>query len=143
MASLEVRGFRRQVMGKLREYEGHLLRLEGQLMILRGKAERAAGEGQVKLGQVLADLERETESVRSAGKAALEGFERAVQAGQTLLDQMKDRLAEAEALAPTLVAKGRSAVRRAAIEAKALRHGVKVGLRVARRTSRRVRAAKS
>jgi hypothetical protein len=130
-------------MGKLREYEGHLLRLEGQLMILRGKAERATGEGQAKLGHLLTEVEREAEGVRNAGRAAIEGLERAVQAGRAFLDQMKGKLAEAEAAAPTVVAKGRAVVRRAAIEAKALRHGVKVGLRVARRASRRVKAGKS
>lgn len=142
MARLEMRGFQRQVLGKLREYEGHLKRLEGQLMILRGRAERATGEAQVKLGQMLADVERDAEGVRAAGRAALEGLERAVSAGQAFLEQMKGRLAEVEALAPTVVSKGREVVRRATIEAKALRHGVKVGLRVARRASKRAKAGK-
>jgi len=143
MATLEMRGFQRQVLGKLREYEGHLKRLEGQLMILRGRAERATGEGQVKLGQILTEVERQAEGVRAAGRAALEGLERAVSAGQTFVDQMKVRLAEVEAIAPTVVFKGRAAVRRATIEARALRHGVKVGLRVARRASKRAKAGKS
>lgn len=142
MAGMEMRGFRRQVMGKLRQYEGHLLQLEGQLLILRGKVDRVTGEAQVKLGEMLAEVEREAEGVRNAGKAALEGLERAVGAGETFLQMMKSRLAEVEAAAPTVVAKGRAAVRRATIEAKALRHGVKVGLRVARRVSRRTKAAK-
>jgi hypothetical protein len=47
-----------------------------------------------------------------------------------------------EALAPTVVSTGRDVVRRATIEAKALRHGVKVGLRVARRASKRAKAGK-
>lgn len=131
------------MLGKLREYEGHLKRLEGQLMILRGRAERATGEAQVKLGQVLVDLEHEAEAVRAAGRAALEGLERAVAAGRAFLDQMKGRMAEVEGLAPAVVSKGREAVRRATIEAKALRHGVKVGLRVARRASRRAKSARS
>jgi hypothetical protein len=143
MATLEMRGFQRQVLGKLREYEGHLKRLEGQLLILRGRAERATGEAQVKLGQVLVDLEHEAEAVRAAGRAALEGLERAVAAGRAFLDQMKGRMAEVEGLAPAVVSKGREAVRRATIEAKALRHGVKVGLRVARRASRRAKSARS
>jgi hypothetical protein len=143
MASLEMRGFRRQVLGKLREYEGHLLRLEGQLMILRGKAERTTGEGQVKLGRFLTEMEGEAERVRAAGRAALEGLERAAKAGQDFLDKVKERLTEAEAIAPSFVAKGRSVVRRATIEAKAIRHGVRVGMRVARRVSRRTKSAKS
>ncbi len=143
MATLEMRGFQRQVLGKLREYEGHLKRLEGQLMILRGRADRATGEAQVKLGQMLADVEREAEGVRAAGRAALDGLERAARAGQVFLDQMKGRLAEVEEIAPAVVSKGREVVRRATIEAKALRHGVKVGLRVARRASRRAKAGKA
>ena len=30
MGPMEMRGFRRQVLGKLHQYEGHLLKLEGQ-----------------------------------------------------------------------------------------------------------------
>lgn len=142
MATMEMRGFRRQVLGKLREYEGHVKRLEGQLMILRGRAERATGEAQEKLGKLLTEVEREAEGVRGAGRTALEGLERAVAAGQAFLNQLKGRAAELETMAPTVVAKGREAMRRAAIEAKALRHGVKVGLRVARRVSRRAKAGK-
>jgi len=143
MATLEMKGFRRQVLGKLREYEGHVKRLEGQLMILRGRAERATGEAQEKLGKLLTEVEREAEGVRGAGRTALEGLEHAVAAGHAFLDQVKGRLAEVEAAAPQLVSKGREAVRRATIEAKALRHGVRVGLRVARRTSKRAKAAKA
>ena len=143
MGTFEMRGFQRQVLGKLREYEGNVKRLEGQLMILRGKAERATGEAQEKLGHLLAEVEHEAEGVRGAGRAALEGLERAAAAGQAFLDQMKGRLAEVEISAPAVVAKGREVVRRATIEAKALRHGVRVGLRVARRASKRAKAAKS
>jgi hypothetical protein len=135
------RGFLRQLTGMLRQYEGHLTKLEGQLLILRGKAKRATGEGQIKLAELLSEVERGVDGVRAAGRTALEGLERATEAGQTLMGQMKDRLAEAEAAAPTVLAKGRAAVQRAAIEAKALRHGVKVGIRVARRVSKRVKAA--
>jgi hypothetical protein len=143
MASMEMRGFRRQVLGKLREYEGHVKRLEGQLMILRGRAERATGEAQEKLGKLLADVEREAEGMRGAGRVALEGLERAVAAGRAFLDEIKGRLAEVEVPPPSVVVKSREAIRRATIEAKALRHGVKVGLRVAKRASKRAKAAKS
>jgi hypothetical protein len=143
MTTLEMRGFRRQVLGKLREYEGHVKRLEGQLMILRGRAQRATGEAQEKLGKLLGDIEREAEVIRGAGQTALEGLERAVAAGRGYLDQIKDRLAEVEVLPPSVVTKGREAVRRASIEARALRHGVKVGLRVAKRASKRAKAARS
>lgn len=143
MTTLEMRGFRRQVLGKLREYEGHVKRLEGQLMILRGRAERATGEAQEKLGKVLAEVEREAEGMRSAGRVALEGLERAVATGQAFLSQIKDRLAEVEVPPPSVVAKSREALRRATIEAKALRHGVKVGIRVAKRASKRAKATKA
>ena len=143
MVSLELKGFRRQILGKLREYEGHVKRLEGHLMILRGRAERATGEAQQKVGQLLTEVEREIEGLRGTGRAALEGLERATTAGQAFLDQIKARLTEVESMAPSVVAKGRAAVRRASIEARALRHGVKVGLRVARRASKRAKAGRS
>ncbi len=143
MATMEMRGYRRQVLGKLREYEGQVKRLEGQLLILRGKAERATGEAQEKLGKILTDIEREAEGVRVAGRAALEGLERAVSAGRGFLGLIKERLAEVEIPPPSAVAKGREALRRATIEARALRHGVKVGLRVAKRASKRAKAAKA
>ena len=143
MAGMVSGGIRRQLMARLREYEGHVKRLEGQLLILRGRAERAGGEAAEKLGTLLADLEREAEGVRQAGRAAVEGMERAVEAGQALLDGLKGKLAEAEAAAPGVLAKGKAVVRRAAIEAQALRHGVRVGLRVARRTTKRRKAEKA
>jgi uncharacterized protein YjbJ (UPF0337 family) len=143
MATLEMRGYRRQLLGKLREYEGQIKRLEGHLLILRGKAERATGEAQEKLGKILTEVEREAEVVRVAGRAALEGLERAVSAGREFLDMVKSRLAEVEISIPSVVVKSREALRRATIEAKALRHGVKVGLRVAKRASRRAKTAKT
>lgn len=143
MATLEMRGYRRQVLGKLREFEGQVKRLEGQLLILRGRAERATGEAQEKLGKLLAEVEREAEGVRGAGRAALDGLERAVSAGRGFLEQVKGRLAEVELPPPSVVAKSREALRRATIEARALRHGVKVGLRVAKRASKRAKAAKA
>lgn len=142
MTTLKMRGVRRQILGKLREYEGHVKRLEGQLMILRGRAQRATGETQEALGKLLAEVEREAERLRGAGQVALEGLERAVAAGRTFLEGIKGRLAEVAVAPPSVVAKGREALRRATVEAKALRHGVKVGLRVAKRTSKRVRATK-
>lgn len=143
MATLEMRGYRRQVLGKLREYEGQVKRLEGQLLILRGKAQRATGEAQEKLGKILTEIEREAEGVRVAGRAALEGLERAVSAGRGFLGVVKERLAEVEIPPPSVVAKSREALRRATIEARALRHGVKVGLRVAKRASKRAKTAKA
>jgi hypothetical protein len=143
MTTMQARGFRRQMMGKLREYEGQLLRLEGQLLILRAKAQRVTGEAQARLGHVLEEMDRELETVQGAGRAALEGLGRAAELGGALLDRLKDDLQGLEGLAPSAVAKSRVVAKRATIEAKALRHGVKVGLRVARRASRRAKAAKS
>jgi len=141
MATEEVRGLRHQMAGKVREYEGHLMRLEGQLLVLRGRVDRAAGDAATDLSSLLAQTEREVEAAREVGRAALVGLERATDATSACLEQLKSRMAEAGA--PNVVEKGRAAVRRATIEAKALRHGVKVGIRVARRVSRRTKAAKA
>jgi hypothetical protein len=143
MAGMSSGGVRRQLMARLREYEGHVKRFEGQLLILRGRAERASGEAAEKLATLLADLEREAEGLRQAGRAAVEGMERAVGAGQAVLEGLKGKLAEAGVAAPGVLAKGKAAVRRASIEAQALRHGVRVGLRVARRTAKRQKAGKA
>ena len=143
MAGMEIRGLRRQLMARLREYEGHIMRLEGHLLTLRGKAERASGEAAEKLRQLVTDVERDAEAVREAGRAAVEGMERAVGAGKAFLGQLKGRLEEAEAATPGILQKGKAVVRKATIEARALRYGVRVGLRVARRTAKRKKAGKA
>jgi hypothetical protein len=141
MATEEVRRLRHQMAGKVREYEGHLLRLEGQLLVLRARVDRAAGDAAAGLASLLAQTEREVEVAREVGRAALAGLERATDATSACLEQLKSRMAEAGG--PNVVEKGRAVVRRATIEAKALRHGVKVGIRVARRVSRRTKATKA
>ena len=141
MTTEDARGLRHQLAGRVREYEGHLMRLEGQLLVLRGRVDRAAGDAAIGLASLLAQTEREVEAAREVGRAALVGLERATDATSACLEQLKSRMAEAGA--PNVVEKGRAAVRRATIEAKALRHGVKVGIRVARRVSRRTKAAKA
>jgi len=143
MATLEVRRLRHQMVGKVREYEGHLMRLEGQLLILRARAERAAGEAGAELGSLVSKAEREVEAAREVGRKALVELEHATDAARASLAQIAERLAPLEEGATEVVKKGKAVVHRAAIEAKALRHGVKVGLRVARRVSRRRQATKA
>jgi hypothetical protein len=133
---------RRQMASKLREYEGHLLKLEGELLLLRGKADRVAGDAQAKVAQLVTAMEREAETLRGAGQAALDGLGRAVESGQAAANRVRGLLEEAERWLPPAEAAGREILRRAAIEAKAVRHGVRVGLRVARRASRRARAGR-
>jgi hypothetical protein len=143
MASMEIQGFRRQLTATLHEYEGYLKQLEGKLLVLRGKAERARGEAGETLGQALARLEHEAEEITGAGLQALERFGHAVEVAKGGLERVKEQ-ATGDATTPKKVlATGKAVVHKAAIEAKALRHGVKVGLRVARRVSKRVKAAKS
>ncbi len=142
MTTSETRGFRRQMMGRLREYEGHLLRLEGELLLLRGRVDRASGEVQAGLKRVLEEMEHEVEAVQAAARVALEGLGRAAEYGGNILGRLKERLQGPDGLAPSAMARGRAVAKRATIEAKALRHGVKVGIRVARRASRRAKAAK-
>ena len=40
MASMELQGFRRQLLATLHEYEGYLKQVEGKLLIMRSRAER-------------------------------------------------------------------------------------------------------
>jgi hypothetical protein len=143
MATIEMRRMRHQIVSKVHEYEGHLMRLEGQLLILRAKSERVAGDVGVCLASLLAKAEGEVEKAREIGRAALGELERATETARACMEQLKSQLEKVEEGAPKVVEKGRAAVRRATIEAKALRHGVKVGIRVARRVSRRKKAAKA
>ena len=143
MATPDVRKLRHQVAATVREYEGHLLRLEGQLLVLRAKAQRAGEETQAKLAGFLAQAERDVEAARELGRTALAGLERATEAARACLTDLKGRLEEVESGLPAAMAKGKEVVRRATIEAKAIRHGVRVGLRMARRVSRRTKATKA
>ena len=143
MATPDVRKLRHQVAATVREYEGHLLRLEGQLLVLRAKAQRAGEETQAKLAGFLAQAERDVEAARELGRTALVGLERATEAARACLTDLKGRLEEVESGLPAAMAKGKEVVRRATIEAKAIRHGVRVGLRMARRVSRRTKATKA
>ncbi len=142
MATPEVRRLRQKMAGVVREYEGHLLRLEGQLLVLRAKAQRAGEDAQTALARLLTQAEGEVEAARELGRTALSGLERAAEAARTCLTDLKNRLEVAESGVPGAVAKGRAVVRRATIEAKALRHGVRVGIRMARRVSKRVKGSK-
>ncbi len=143
MATLEMRRLRHQIVSKVHEYEGHLVRLEGQLLILRAKSERIAGEVGADLASLVAAAEREVGKAREIGRAALVELDRGSEIARACLERVKSQLAKVEGSVPQALDKGRAAVRRATIEAKALRHGVKVGIRVARRVSRRQKAAKA
>jgi len=99
MATEEVRKLRHQMASKVREYEGHLVGMEGQLLVLRARAERAAGDAAAGLASLLAQAEREVEAAREVGRAALAGLERATDATSSYLEQLKTRMAEAEAKA--------------------------------------------
>ncbi len=142
MVDFDARGLRRRMAGKLKEFEGQLLKLEGELLILRGKVGRTAGEAEAKASLVLGQVEREVESLRQAGRTALESLGRAVETGQAAAHKVEDLLGEVESLIPPARVAARQVLRRATIEAKAVRHGVRVGLRVARRAARRVRNAR-
>lgn len=142
MAIPEVRRLRNQMAGLMREYERHLLRLEKQLQGLRGKVERAGEDAQTKLSDLLTQAERDVEAAREMGRTALAGLERATEAARGCVAELKGRFADVRVRVPSAVARGRAVVHRAAIEAKALRQGVRVGLRVARSGSRRAEAKK-
>ena len=143
MATLEMRRLRHQIVNKVHEYEGHLMRLEGQLLVLRAKSERAAGDLGASLAPLLTKAEAEMERAREIGRAVLGELEQATETVRNCLEQLGSQFQKVEEAAPKIVEKGRAAVRRATIEAKALRHGVKVGIRVARRVSRRKKAGKA
>lgn len=133
---------RREIGARLRRYEECLERFEDHLRALQRKIDKAQGESQAELGSLLADVEQEADRVRGAGEGVLRALQHAVEVGQGALARAEERL---RTLAPPRVPareKGKAAVRRATIEVKAIRHGVRVGLRMAARVSRRAKAAK-
>jgi len=140
---MNIQGFRRQLMTSWHEYEGYLMQVEGKLLALRARMDRARGGAADRLSPVVTDLEHEIEEIKAAGLQALERLGHAAELGKAGLERVKTQLAGEETTPASLLLKGKEAVHKAAIEAKALRHGVKVGLRVARRVSKRVKTTKS
>jgi hypothetical protein len=143
MASVELQGFRRQLLATLHEYEGYLKQVEGKLLVLRSRAERATGETAAQVTAALGELEREAELIRGAGLQAMERLGRAVEVAKAGLARARVQVVEDGPTPARLLSKGKEAVNKATIEAKALRHGIKVGLRVARRVSKRVKTTKA
>ncbi len=134
MRILENRRWRQELIGKVQEYHGLLAEAEAQLTAARKRAGQEMGTWAEQAKQTLADA-------REAGRKALTDIERSTAQLQSVLGQIAAyRGADAQA---GLSDAGRKVVRRATIEAKALRHGVKVGLRMARRVSNRTKASKA
>jgi hypothetical protein len=132
---------RREIASRLREYEESLVRFEEQLRLLHRRIDRASGEDQAELGSLLADVEREAELTRDAGGAVLRELRRAVEIGRGAVERAEARVKAVDMPRHPAAEKGKAVVRRAAIEVKALRHGVRVGLRIARRVSRQTKTA--
>ncbi|MBI4536788.1 MAG: hypothetical protein HY712_02390 [candidate division NC10 bacterium] len=132
---------RRDIGARLREFEEYLERFEERLQALHRRIDRASGAAEAELGSLLADVEREADLTRSAGEAVLRELRRAVEIGRGAVERAEARLKVLEKPRLPAAERGKAAVRRAAIEVKALRHGVRVGLRMARRVSHRRKTA--
>ena len=132
---------RRDIGSRMREYEKCLAHFEEHLQTLHRRIDRASGEAQAELGSLLAEVEREAELTLGAGEAVLRELRRAVEIGRGALERAGARVKAVESPRIPASEKGKAVVRRAAIEVKAIRHGVRVGLRIARRASRRVKTA--
>ena len=134
MRILENRRWRQQLIGKVQEYEGLLAEAESELTAARKRVGQDFGTWAEQAKQAIAEA-------REAGRKALADIEQSA-------TQLRGMVAELAARKGTpseagLSETGRKVVRRATIEAKALRHGVKVGLRMARRVSKRAKTSKA
>ncbi len=131
MRILENRQWRHELIGKIQEYERLLADAEAQLTTARKRAETEFGPWVERAKQAIGHA-------RELGHKALGDVDQAARMLRALVEEFKDR--ESAIGEAGLSETGRKVVRRAQIEAKALRHGVKVGLRMARRVSRRGKA---
>jgi hypothetical protein len=129
MRILENRQWRHELIGKIQDYERLLADAEAQLTTARKRAETELGPWVERAKQAIAHA-------RELGHKALGDVDQAARMLRSLVEEFKAREAGEAGLSGT----GRKVVRRAKIEAQALRHGVKVGLRMARRVSKRGKA---
>jgi hypothetical protein len=133
MRILENRRWRQQLIGKVQEYEGLLAEAEAELTAARKRLGQDFGTWAEQAKQAIAEA-------REAGRKALADIEQSAARLRGMVAELAARKGTPSEAG--LSETGRKVVRRATIEAKALRHGVKVGLRMARRVSKRTKASK-
>ena len=140
------RGHRRRLEGQITEYAGIIRTIEGRLLRMRGRLKRATGGAQVELASAIQRLESDYKKIVEGWQTILKGLDHTFMTSREIAREAINRadavLAEGRRL-PTGPA---SVIRRAWVEAAALKKGVEVGLRRGRRmaaVASRRRAARS
>lgn len=140
------RGHRRRLEGQITEYAGILRGIEGRLLRMRGRLQRTTGETQVQLASAVQQLESDYRKIVEGWQAILRGLDHTFTSGREMGREAIDRADAVLAQGPRLLTDAAKALRRARVEAAALRKGVEVGLRRGRRmaaVASRRRAARS
>ena len=142
------RGHRRRLEGQITEYAGILQAIEGRLLRMRGRLKQSAGDAQVRLASAIEQLESEYRKVAEGWQAILKGLDHTFTSGREIAREAINRADASLAQGPRLLTGPANALRRARVEAAALRKGLEVGLRRGRRMAavasrRRAARAKS
>ena len=127
------RGHRRRLEGQIMEYAGMLRTIEGRLIRMRGRARRKTGDAQVQLAAAIEQLETDYRKIAEGWQALLKALDNILTSGREIASDAIGRADAVMAERPRLLATAATALRRARVEAAALRKGVQVGLRRGRR----------
>ena len=127
------RGHRRRLEGQITEYAGILQTIEGRLLRMRGRLKRSAGDAQVQLASAIEQMESDYRKVAEGWQAILKGLDHTITSGREVAREAINRADAVLAEGSTLLTGPANALRRARVEAAALRKGLKVGFRRGRR----------
>ena len=142
------RGHRRRLEGQIVEYAGILRTIEGRLLRMRGRVKRTTGDAQVRLASAIEQLESDYRRIADGWQAILKGLDHTITSGREVAREAINRADAVLAEGSRLLTGPANALRRARVEAAALRKGLKVGFRRGRRlaavaSGRRAARAKS
>jgi hypothetical protein len=127
------RGHRRRLEGQIMEYAGMLRAVEGRLLRMRGRARRKTGDAQMQLAAAIEQLETDYRKIAEGWHSLLKALDNILTSGREIASDAIGRADAVMAERPRLLATAATALRRARVEAAALRKGVQVGFRRGRR----------
>jgi hypothetical protein len=127
------RGHRRRLEGQITEYAGLIRAIEGRLLRMRGRLKRSTGDAQLRLAAAIEQLESDYKKLTEGWQAILRGLDTTFTSGRDLARDAIERADAAVAGGKGLFTHAARALRKARVEAAALRKGVEVGLRRGRR----------
>lgn len=140
------RGHRRRLEGQITEYAGIIRTIEGRLLRMRGRLKRATGDAQVELASAIQRLESDYKKIVEGWQTILKGLDHTFMTSREIAREAIDHADSVLSKGSRLITGPTQALRRARVEAAALRKGLQVGLRRGRRlaaVASRRRAARS